>query len=229
MIDISFINRILIITDNAFGSRELGNPYPSALVTPGSPHPSVPIIPGSFRSCVPVMSDSLCPSAPIESSNPSNSMADFLIDILANPMSDFGVDAFSDLILDSLPSPAVASLSDLPTLDWFLRDDFFALVTDTLSTFGQNVLSNHSSITGHPLPLFLLLCNFTTPEYPDHPPSAGCLLLPLLLSPSDFTTFEHPPRPSCPLLPLLLLLSDSTALSTLGQDVPLDYPPSLGP
>ncbi len=226
--NISFINRISIITDNAFGSRELGNPYLSTLIAPGSPHPSIPGIPSSFCSYVSIMSGSLCPSAPIESSNPSNSMADFLIDVLANPFSNFGVDAFSDLTVDSMPSLAVASFSNLPTLDWFLRKDFFALAADTLSTFGRNVLSNYSSSTGHPLPLFLLLVNFKTSEYPDYSPSAGCLFPPFLLPPSDFTTSKHPSRPSCPLLPSLPLLSYSTAFSTLSQDVPLDYLPSLG-
>ncbi len=44
MIDISFVNLILIIADNASGSREPGNLYLSISSTPGSSRPSAPVV-----------------------------------------------------------------------------------------------------------------------------------------------------------------------------------------
>lgn len=57
MIDISFVNLILIIADNSSDSREPGNPYSFAFCVPGSLHHSTSILSGSPR-----------PSAPVESS-----------------------------------------------------------------------------------------------------------------------------------------------------------------
>lgn len=57
MIDISFVNLILIIANNSSDSKEPGNPYLSAFHAPGSLHHSASIVSGSPR-----------PSAPVESS-----------------------------------------------------------------------------------------------------------------------------------------------------------------
>lgn len=81
MININFVNRILIIADNASGP----GPRPSALVISGSPR---------F-------------STPIKFFKPSNSRADFLADVLANLFGDFGINTSSNLVIDPVPSPTL--------------------------------------------------------------------------------------------------------------------------
>lgn len=155
MIDISFVNLILIIADNAFDSREFSNPYSSTPGAPGSSRHSVPLTPSSPHSSTPVVFGSPRLSAPVKSSNPSNSMPSFLVDILTNPFGNFSVDASSNLIVDSTPSLAVPSFSNLPVLSQFLRDDFPALATNALFALGWDILPNYFPSTGCPLlPLF---------------------------------------------------------------------------
>lgn len=68
MIDIGFVNLILIIADNVSGFGKPGNPCSFAF-----------IMPGSFRSSTLLVSGSCCSSTSVEFFNPSNSMADFLV------------------------------------------------------------------------------------------------------------------------------------------------------
>lgn len=99
MIDIGFVNLILIIADNASGSKKPSNPYLSTLGAPGSLRLSALIVSGSPHS-----------SAPIQSSEPNNSIANFLADILENLFGDFIVHASPDLAVD---------LETFSTLDLF--------------------------------------------------------------------------------------------------------------
>lgn len=76
--NIGFINLILIIADNAPGSREPGNPYFS---TPSKP--------ASLCSSSPIMSGTSCSFALVKSSQFSNCMTDFFANIPANLFNDF--------------------------------------------------------------------------------------------------------------------------------------------
>lgn len=204
MIDISFVNLILIIADNASDSGEPGNPYSSTPDAPDSPHPSATVMPGNSCSSASVIFNRFCPSTFVEFSNPSNSILDPLTNIIANPFGDFSMDAFSDLIIALTPSFAVPSLSKLLVFGRFLQDNFLALAVDAFSTLSWDVL-------------------------PDHPFSAGHLLPPLLPPPSNSTTPNHPPSPGCPLLLLLPPLGNSTAFSALAHNISLNHPSSPGP
>lgn len=89
MIDISFINLILIIVDNTSGFEEPDNLYPSALDIsdclclsaldmPDNPRFSTFVVSGSPRFSTFIMSNSLCLFSLVRSSNFSNSKPDFL-------------------------------------------------------------------------------------------------------------------------------------------------------
>lgn len=78
MINIDFINLILIIADNTFGSEKPGNSCPSTSSIPGSSHLFAPVIPSSSHSSTLVVSDSPRPFALIKSFNRTNFIADFL-------------------------------------------------------------------------------------------------------------------------------------------------------
>lgn len=166
MIDIGFANPILIIANNASGSRELGNLYPSAPGTPGSP-----------RSLTPIVFDSSCFSG---SFNLSDSIADFLTNVLVNPFCYFSVYAFSNFAVDLTLSSAILLHSNLSALGQFLQDNFPALTADVFSALSLNVLPNYSSSTGCLLhPRLILLGDSRNP---------CCLLFPLLLLLNGFTT-----------------------------------------
>lgn len=111
--DISFINIILIIVDNASDSRKSDNSYFSALDAPSSPHPFTHIVPGNSYSFTPIIFNNPHLSTLVESFNHSNSMADFLINILTNLFSNFDMDASSNLVVDPMPSPAIPFFSNL--------------------------------------------------------------------------------------------------------------------
>ncbi len=70
MINIGFVNLIMIIADNASGSGELSNPYPFTSGVLGSPRLFGFVISGSPH-----------PSLPVKSSDLSNCMPDFLADV----------------------------------------------------------------------------------------------------------------------------------------------------
>lgn len=125
MIDIGFLNLILIIADNNSGSRKLDIPCLSA-----------PVTPNSSRSFALVRSGSPRFYAPVEFSNPSNFIPDFLTDVLTNPFGDFNVNASSDLAVASVPSFTISFISHLPALGRFSQDDFLALAADAFSALG---------------------------------------------------------------------------------------------
>ena len=78
MIDIRFINLILIKVNNAFSFKKSGNLHPSTLVTPNNPCSSTFVVPSNIYL-----------SAPIKFSYFSNSISDFFVDILINFFSNF--------------------------------------------------------------------------------------------------------------------------------------------
>lgn len=92
MIDIIFVNLILIIADNVSSFKKPSNPYLSTFGAPGSLRPSAFIVSGSPR-----------PSAPIQSSESNNFIANFLAYILENLFSDFVVHASPNLAVDLEP------------------------------------------------------------------------------------------------------------------------------
>lgn len=193
MIDIGFVNLILIITDNVSDFGEYGNLYLSVRVTPDSPRLSTFIVSGSPR-----------PSAFIEFFDHSNSMPNFFANILANSFGNFGMDTFSNLVVDLVSPLIMLFLSDLPTLGRFLRDNFPTLVVNTLFSLSRDIPPDHPLSTGCLFPLSLSLYgNFTTFDYP---PSLDCSLF-LSLSPLGNSTLDHPP--SLCLFPLLLSLGIS--------------------
>lgn len=109
MIDIDFVNLILIIADHVSDSEKPENPYFYVLGAPGNPRRFTSVMFGSPRL-----------SALDKSSDPNNFMTDFLADVLSNPFGNFSMDISSNLAVDLVLSPAVFSLSNLPTLGWFL-------------------------------------------------------------------------------------------------------------
>lgn len=95
--------------DNASGLGELDNLLLSASSVPDSLHPSALI-----------MSGSPCSSIPVESTDPTNSISDFLADVLLNLFGNFGIDASSNLAVNPVPFLAIPTLSDHPALGQFL-------------------------------------------------------------------------------------------------------------
>lgn len=215
MIDVGFVNLIMIIADNTFSSRELYSCCLSISVVPGifrsfatigfgSPRSFFPVAPGNFHYSASVRFGSPHPFVPVESSDLSNFIPDFLPNVLANPLRYFSVDVFSDFAIALASSSALLFLFDFPALSQFLQDNFPALVVDVLSVFGRDVPPNHFSSADHPL-------------LPPLPPSGNS------------TTSDHLFSLGCLLLSPILPLGDSTTLFALGRDVLLDYPPDLGP
>lgn len=178
LINIGFVNLILMIVDNVCSSKEPCNPYLSALDTPRSLRPFAPIVPDSSQSSVHIISGNPHLSGLIESFDCGNSMADFFTNVLTNSFGNFGMDPFSNLIVDFMPSLAMFSLSDLSVLSQFSRDNFPTLTINTLFALGWDIPPNYLLSAGYPLlPSLLLFGNFTTFKYPDYYPSIGYLLL----------------------------------------------------
>lgn len=173
MINISFINLILIIANNASNFKIPCNPYLFAYSALSSPRPSAPVVSGTSRS-----------SASVKSSDLRNSIADFFVDILANLFGNYGVHVFSDLAVDLVLFPSLFFLSDLSIFDWFLQDDFFTLAADAFFSLDCDIFPDHPSIASYPLSIFLSPCHFTTFE---HLPRIDCLF-PSLLPPFDHST-----------------------------------------
>lgn len=208
----------MIIADNASSTEEPSNPCFSVFVTSGSPCSSTSVMPGSFRSSTLVIFGSFCFSTPVKFSDYSNSMTNFLIDILANLFGDFGVDASSNLIQDLMPFPAIFSLFDLPILGWLLWDDFSTLATDAFFALSWDVFPNYSPSAGYSLPPpFLSPGNSTTSEYFNYLFNASHPLSPPLLPSGNFTTSSHPSSSSYSLLLFFPPFGNST----------LDHLPSL--
>lgn len=157
-------------------------------------------------------------------------MADFFTNVLTNSFGDFGMDLFSNLIVDLMLSLAMFSLSDLLVLSQFSRNNFLTITMNTLFALGWDIPPNYLLSTGYPLLLSLLpFGNFTTFEYPDHYPSIDYLLSPLLSFSNNFTTSDYLPSPDYPLSPSLPLLGNSTAFFALGWNILLNYLPNPGP
>lgn len=100
MIDIGFVNLILIIADNVSSSEEPGNPYLFAIGALHSPCISALVVSGSP-----------CSPAFVEFTNFCNSIPNFFAYILANLFSNFSINAFSNLAVDLVPSSIVPILS----------------------------------------------------------------------------------------------------------------------
>ena len=168
MINIGFVNLILIIANNASGFKEPGNPYFFTLNTLSS-----------LRSYTFIVSSSPRFSAFVKSSKSSIFMADFSTNVFANSFRDFDVDIFSNFIVDPMFSLILSQ---------FLQDDFFVLATNAFFILNWNVVLNHPFSTGCLLLFLLLPSNFTTFEHPDHSPSLS--LFSLLPSSSNSTYDE---------------------------------------
>lgn len=170
MINIGFVNLILIIVDNVFGSKESGNLYFFALGMPNSPRFSVSIAPDSLRFFTPIvsgnpysstytMSNSSGLSTFFESFNLNNSIANLFTNILINLFGNFNIDGSSDLAVDLIPSFAIPFFSDLPIFGRFSQDNFPTLAVNAFFILGQDIFPNH-------LPNFccLLLLFFAFPS-----------------------------------------------------------------
>lgn len=151
MINISFVNIILIIAENTFGFGELGNPYFSAYSASDNPHYFTLIVFGSLYSFIFV-----------KSSDSSNFMADFFTDILANSFNNFSMDGFSIFVIDLISFFAISFFFNLFVFCWFLQDDFSTLATNTFSALSQNVFPNNLFSIDFSLLLLLLSDNSTT-------------------------------------------------------------------
>lgn len=177
MIDIGFINLILIIANNVSDSKE-----------PDSSHSSISVAPGSSHSFALIGSGSPHSSTSVKYFDASNSIPDFLADILANSFSNFIVYASFNLAVAPASSSAMTFLSVFPTSSRFSRDNFPALAADAFSALGQDIS-------------------------PDHCPSASCPLTLSLPPPGNFITLDIFLSLGCPLLLLLPSLDNFTALS----------------
>lgn len=130
MINICFVNLILIMANNASDSGKPGSPCPSAPITSSSylcsaligsscPRSSASIVPGSSCYSASVRSCSLRFSFSAKFIYPSNFIPDFFADVLANPFGNLSVDASSNLAITSAPSSVMPSLFDLPIFGRF--------------------------------------------------------------------------------------------------------------
>ena len=109
-----------------------------------------------------VVSSSSYPFAFIKFFESSNSIVDFLVDVLVNPFGDFGIDVFLNLVINPV---------SFPILGWFLWDNFFALAVDAFSALRWDVPPNHPSSADCLLFSLLSLDNFTTSKHLDHLPN----------------------------------------------------------
>lgn len=191
MIYISFINLILLITNNVFNSRESDNLYLSTFDTLRSFRSSALITLSSSYFSTSIMFGNFCPVIFIESSNLNNFIPDFLANIRANLLGDFRVDTYFNLVIALAFSLVVPFISNSSTLRQFLRDNFLTLAVDVFSTLSQNVGPNYF------LSLYCLFSSF----------------FPLII---NSTTFDHLSTPSCLLFPLLPLLDNFTTLFVLS-------------
>lgn len=116
MIDLGFLNLILIIANNAFGFREPDNLDLSALIATGIHRCSTLVVLSSFHSFALVISGSPPPFVPVKSSDPNNFMADFLVNIFVNPFGNLDVDASSNHFVDLVFSLAILFFSNFPAL-----------------------------------------------------------------------------------------------------------------
>ena len=176
MININFVNLILIIVDHTSTSKKPGNPYLFAFDTSSS-----------FRLSVLIIFDSTHLFASVKSSNPSNSMANFLANVLLNLFCKFGTDVFFNFAINPIPFLTLFSLSDIFALSLSLQDDFFILVAVVLFTLGRDIPLNYSFSASCPLFLLSSLGNSTTFK---HLFSTECLFFLLLLPFGNFITLS---------------------------------------
>ena len=176
MIDIGFVNLILIRLDNTSGFRKSGNPYSSLLG-----------MLSSLRHFAPIMSDSPRFSSFTKFFDPSNFMADFFTNVFIKLFSNFGVNVFSNLAINFMPSLTILFFFNLFALSWFLQDDFPSLATDVFSAFGWDVTSNHFSNAGSLLPSLSPSNNSIIFKYLKYLSSAGHSLSPLFPPLGDST------------------------------------------